>query len=44
MGIVPGNKLSRIYSDIVGRINQLIAPKSDEVHFVVSGIPMRIKG
>ena len=44
MGIVPGNKLSRIYSDIVGRINQLIASKSDEVHFVVSGIPMRIKG
>lgn len=43
MGIVPGNKLSRIYSDVVGRINQLIASKSDEVHFVVSGIPIRIK-
>lgn len=44
MGIVPGNKLSRIYSDIVGRVNQLIASKSDEVHFVVSGIPMKVKG
>ncbi|QJA09637.1 bifunctional adenosylcobinamide kinase/adenosylcobinamide-phosphate guanylyltransferase [Romboutsia sp. CE17] len=44
MGVVPGNKLSRIYSDIVGRINQLIASRSDEVHFVVSGIPMKIKG
>lgn len=44
MGIVPGNKLSRIYCDIVGRINQLIASECDEVHFVVSGIPMKIKG
>lgn len=44
MGIVPGNKLTRVYSDIVGRVNQLIAKKSDEVHFVVSGIPMKIKG
>ncbi|MGO0862261.1 bifunctional adenosylcobinamide kinase/adenosylcobinamide-phosphate guanylyltransferase [Clostridioides difficile] len=43
MGIVPGNKLSRIYTDIVGRINQYIASKSNEVYFVVSGIPMKIK-
>ncbi len=43
MGIVPGNKLSRIYADIVGRINQYIASKSNEVYFVVSGIPMKIK-
>lgn len=44
MGIVPGNKLSRIYSDIVGRVNQQIASKSDEVYFVISGIPMKVKG
>lgn len=43
MGIVPGNKLSRIYADIVGRINQYIASKSNEVYFVVSGIAMKIK-
>ena len=43
MGIVPDNKLSRVYADIVGRINQLIASQSDEVYFVVSGIPMKIK-
>ncbi|MEW9077924.1 bifunctional adenosylcobinamide kinase/adenosylcobinamide-phosphate guanylyltransferase [Terrisporobacter glycolicus] len=43
MGIVPENKLSRIYGDFVGRVNQLIANYSDEVYFVVSGIPMKVK-
>ena len=43
MGIVPENKLSRIYGDFVGRANQLIGKYSDEVYFVVSGIPMKVK-
>lgn len=43
MGIVPENKLSRIYRDFVGRANQQIAKVSDEVYFVVSGIPMKVK-
>lgn len=41
---VADNRLTRIYTDIIGRINQLIARASDEVYFVVSGIPMKIKG
>ncbi|MEG0844105.1 MAG: bifunctional adenosylcobinamide kinase/adenosylcobinamide-phosphate guanylyltransferase [Romboutsia sp.] len=44
LGVVPESKLSRVYSDIVGRINQQISKESDEVYFVVSGIPMKIKG
>ena len=44
MGIVPENKLSRIYRDIIGRINQVAARYSDEVYFVVSGISQKIKG
>jgi adenosylcobinamide kinase/adenosylcobinamide-phosphate guanylyltransferase len=44
LGIVPENKLARIYRDIVGRMNQYIAKNSDEVYFVVSGIPNKIKG
>ncbi|MEG0180389.1 MAG: bifunctional adenosylcobinamide kinase/adenosylcobinamide-phosphate guanylyltransferase [Terrisporobacter sp.] len=43
MGIVPENKLSRIYRDFVGRANQQIAKTSDEVYLVVSGIPMKVK-
>ena len=44
LGGVSINKLTRIYTDIIGRINQQIATHSDEVYFVVSGIPMKIKG
>lgn len=44
MSPVAANKLTRIYTDIIGRMNQLIARAADEVYFVVSGIPMQIKG
>ncbi|WP_432401710.1 bifunctional adenosylcobinamide kinase/adenosylcobinamide-phosphate guanylyltransferase [Wukongibacter sp. M2B1] len=43
MGIVPENRLSRIFRDIAGRINQFVAENADEVYFAVSGIPMKIK-
>lgn len=43
-GIVPENKLARIFRDIAGRGNQYLASVSDEVYYVVSGIPMKIKG
>lgn len=36
-------KLSRVFTDILGRVNQLIASKADHVIFVVSGIPITIK-
>lgn len=41
---VAANRLTRIYTDIIGRMNQLIAKEADEVYFVISGIPMQIKG
>lgn len=44
LGVVPSYKLGRVYCDFVGRINQLLGKLSDEVHFVVCGIPMKIKG
>lgn len=43
LGIVPKNKLARDFRDIAGRINQIVADKSGEVFFLVSGIPWRIK-
>jgi len=43
MGIVPGNRLSRVFQDIAGRVNQMLAKNADEVYFCVSGIPVRIK-
>jgi adenosylcobinamide kinase/adenosylcobinamide-phosphate guanylyltransferase len=43
MGIVPENALARLYRDIAGRANQLLAAAADEVHVVISGIPFRLK-
>ena len=44
MGLVPENPLGRVYRDILGRANSIIANKADEVFMIVSGIPLKIKG
>ena len=44
MGLVPDNSIGRFYRDILGKANNLIAQKADEVFFMVSGIPLKIKG
>ena len=43
-GIVPATRLARFFRDCAGRVNQRMAAVADEVHLVVSGIPVRIKG
>lgn len=43
MGIVPENRLGRVFRDIAGQANQIIAAAADEVWMVVSGIPVRLK-
>jgi len=43
MGLVPDNPLGRLFRDVCGRMNQLVAAEADEVYLVVSGIPVRIK-
>lgn len=42
-GIVPADRLSREYRDIVGIANQLLAREADEVYAVICGIPVDIK-
>ncbi len=44
LGIVPENRLARVFRDIAGKANELVASRAQEVFFVVSGIPMKIKG
>ncbi len=44
MGIVPDNPLARAYRDLAGRVNQDLASRSDEVVWLVSGIPLWVKG
>ena len=43
LGIVPDNKLGRDFRDIAGKVNQLVAQKANNVFFMVSGLPWRIK-
>ena len=43
-GIVPENRLARLYRDIAGHVNQKIAACSDRVIWMAAGIPVQIKG
>jgi adenosylcobinamide kinase / adenosylcobinamide-phosphate guanylyltransferase len=43
LGVVPSTPLGRLYRDSLGRANQRLAARADEVLFLVAGLPMRIK-
>lgn len=43
LGIVPENQLSRLYRDLVGWCNQLVAQKAQEVYFISCGLPLQLK-
>jgi Adenosyl cobinamide kinase/adenosyl cobinamide phosphate guanylyltransferase len=43
MGEMSANDIQRRFADLQGWLNQYIAAQADEVIFMVSGIPMRIK-
>ena len=44
MGIVPAYPDGRLFRDLAGRCNQVFAKEADAVVFMVSGIPLWIKG
>lgn len=43
MGLVPEYLLGRVFRDVLGWANQILADASDEVYFMVSGVPLRVK-
>ncbi len=43
LGLVPDNRLGRLYRDLLGKVNQMLAQHSDEVYLMVSGLPVKIK-
>lgn len=43
MGVVPAYPLGRYFRDICGRMNQIVASKSDEAYLLVSGLKMQLK-
>ena len=43
LGIIPGDRLSRLYRDLLGKANRMLAEKVDEVYLMVDGIPVCVK-
>ncbi len=42
-GLVPENKLGRLYRDLAGKANQVLAGEAGRVYLVVAGYPIEIK-
>ena len=43
LGLVPANRVGRLYRDLLGRANQMLAQRADEVYLMVAGLPVPIK-
>jgi len=43
LGIIPADRISRLYRDTLGRANQMLAEHADEVDLMVAGIPLVVK-
>jgi adenosylcobinamide kinase/adenosylcobinamide-phosphate guanylyltransferase len=44
LGLVPVYPMGRLFRDALGRVNQRLAQVADTVYFMVSGLPMLVKG
>ena len=42
-GLVPDNRMGRLYRDELGKANQKLAAVSDEVYLLTAGIPLKLK-
>lgn len=43
LGLVPPNPMARLYRDLLGKANQLLAARAEEVYLLVAGLPVKIK-
>ena len=43
LGGVALSPLGRLFQDVIGKVNQLIAHESDEAYAILSGLPVRLK-
>ena len=43
LGLVPADKVSRLYRDLLGKVNQVLAQHADQVYLMVAGVPVAIK-
>ena len=43
LGLVPANRMSRLYRDLLGKANQILAQQVDEIYLMVAGLPLQMK-
>lgn len=43
MGIVPEHQLGRLFRDLAGQANQILAASCDEVYALICGLPLKLK-
>ncbi|MFN3966587.1 MAG: bifunctional adenosylcobinamide kinase/adenosylcobinamide-phosphate guanylyltransferase [Endomicrobiia bacterium] len=43
LSLVSPNKTGRFFQNLLGKVNQIVAKNSDNVYFLVAGIPSRLK-
>ncbi|MHB0874425.1 MAG: bifunctional adenosylcobinamide kinase/adenosylcobinamide-phosphate guanylyltransferase [Anaerolineae bacterium] len=43
MGLVPPYRLGRLYRDLLGRANQMLAARAERVYFLLAGLPLELK-
>jgi adenosylcobinamide kinase/adenosylcobinamide-phosphate guanylyltransferase len=43
LGLVPDNRLGRIYRDVLGKANQLLASHATEVYLMLACLPVQVK-
>ncbi|GAC1328332.1 MAG: hypothetical protein NVSMB13_15380 [Mycobacteriales bacterium] len=43
LGVIPPTRVGRQFRDVLGTLNQRLAAVSDQVWFVVAGVPMQMK-
>ena len=44
MGLVPDNRLGRLYRDLLGKANQMLASHATEVYLMIACLPVQVKG
>jgi adenosylcobinamide kinase/adenosylcobinamide-phosphate guanylyltransferase len=42
-GLVPANAVGRLYRDLLGKANQILAQRADDIYLMVAGLPLSIK-
>lgn len=43
LGLVPANPIDRLYRDLLGKANRMLAEQVEEVYLMVAGLPARVK-